>query len=227
MTEHNQIDVLKKIIEEQKIAISQISHEVRNPVTLINSSLQLIEKQHPEVRDFLFWEDTMRDMKYLLRLLEELSNYNNSEKMNPKLLDAGRWLTEVYSSLSSLSSESFRFSFRLPEDLPAFYADPIKLRQAISNLIRNGFEALEGDGEVTLSASADEQWMRIRIADTGCGIPEEYMDTLFQPFVTHKQDGTGLGLSITKRIIEAHKGKLLIETIPEKGTAFTILLPLA
>lgn len=227
MTEHNQIDVLKKIIEEQKIAISQISHEVRNPITLINSSLQLIEKQHPEVRDFLFWEDTMRDMKYLLRLLEELSNYNNSEKMNPKLLDAGRWLTEVYSSLSSLSSESFRFSFRLPEDLPAFYADPIKLRQAISNLIRNGFEALEGDGEVTLSASADEQWMRIRIADTGCGIPEEYMDTLFQPFVTHKQDGTGLGLSITKRIIEAHKGKLLIETIPEKGTAFTILLPLA
>ncbi|MGN0359961.1 MAG: sensor histidine kinase [Hominisplanchenecus sp.] len=227
MTEHNQIDVLKKIIEEQKIAISQISHEVRNPITLINSSLQLIEKQHPEVRDFLFWEDTMRDMKYLLRLLEELSNYNNSEKTNPKLLDAGRWLTEVYSSLSSLSSESFRFSFRLPEDLPAFYADPIKLRQAISNLIRNGFEALEGDGEVTLSASADEQWMRIRIADTGCGIPEEYMDTLFQPFVTHKQDGTGLGLSITKRIIEAHKGKLLIETIPEKGTAFTILLPLA
>lgn len=227
MTEHNQIDVLKKIIEEQKIAISQISHKVRNPITLINSSLQLIEKQHPEVRDFLFWEDTMRDMKYLLRLLEELSNYNNSEKTNPKLLDAGRWLTEVYSSLSSLSSESFRFSFRLPEDLPAFYADPIKLRQAISNLIRNGFEALEGDGEVTLSASADEQWMRIRIADTGCGIPEEYMDTLFQPFVTHKQDGTGLGLSITKRIIEAHKGKLLIETIPEKGTAFTILLPLA
>ena len=118
MTEHTQIDVLKKIIEEQKIAISQISHEVRNPITLINSSLQLIEKQHPEVRDFLFWEDTMRDMKYLLRLLEELSNYNNSEKTNPKLLDAGRWLTEVYSSLSSLSSESFRFSFRLPEDLP-------------------------------------------------------------------------------------------------------------
>lgn len=227
MTEQNQIEALKKIIEEQKIAISQISHEVRNPVTLINSSLQLIEKQHPEVRDFLFWEDTMRDMKYLLRLLDELSNYNNSEKLNPKLLDAGRWLTEVYSSLSSLSSESFRFSFRLPEDLPAFYADPIKLRQAISNLIRNGFEALEGNGEVTLSASADEQWMRIRIADTGCGIPEEYMDTLFQPFVTHKQDGTGLGLSITKRIIEAHKGKLLIETTPGKGTAFTILLPLA
>lgn len=227
MTEQNQIEALKKIIEEQKIAISQISHEVRNPVTLINSSLQLIEKQHPEVRDFLFWEDTIRDMKYLLRLLDELSNYNNSEKLNPKLLDAGRWLTEVYSSLSSLSSESFRFSFRLPEDLPAFYADPIKLRQAISNLIRNGFEALEGDGEVTLSASADEQWMRIRIADTGCGIPEEYMDTLFQPFVTHKQDGTGLGLSITKRIIEAHKGKLLIETTPGKGTAFTILLPLA
>ena len=227
MTEQNQIEALKKIIEEQKIAISQISHEVRNPVTLINSSLQLIEKQHPEVRDFLFWEDTMRDMKYLLRLLDELSNYNNSEKLNPKLLDAGRWLTEVYSSLSSLSSESFRFSFRLPEDLPAFYADPIKLRQAISNLIRNGFEALEGNGGVTLSASADEQWMRIRIADTGCGIPEEYMDTLFQPFVTHKQDGTGLGLSITKRIIEAHKGKLLIETTPGKGTAFTILLPLA
>ncbi len=226
MSEQHQLEALKKIIEEQKVAISQISHEIRNPVTLINSSLHLIQKQHPEVRDFPFWNNTMQDLAYLLRLLDEVSHYNNGMTLHPEFLDTSQWLTEITSVYHHAVSAPFRFSSHIPQNLPCLHADPVKLRQAVSNLIRNGFESLKEEGEVTLDASADDQHLILCITDTGCGIPQEYIDTLFLPFVTHKSDGTGLGLSITRRIVEAHGGTIRLDTTPGKGTSFTILLPL-
>lgn len=193
---------------------------------MINGSLNLIEKQHPEVRDFAFWNDVRRDMTHLLNLLEDVSHYNNSMLLHLELLNTSHWLKEVTASLNFLLPKPFHYSSHIPQDLPEIHADSTKLRQALHNLIRNGFESLEGDGTVSLAASADGRYLSIRISDTGCGIPAEYIDSLFQPFTTHKPNGTGLGLAITKRIIEAHHGQLLLETEPGTGTCFTILLPL-
>lgn len=226
MSENPETEALKKIIEEQKFAISQISHEIRNPVTLINSSLKLIEKQHPEVKSFAYWKDTMQDMEYLLCLLDEVSSFNNSMLLKQESLNTSQWLTDFASSLFCMIPHSVRFSFHIPPLLPPLTADPVKLRRALSNLLRNGFEALEKEGEVSLSASVDGQSLSLCVSDTGCGIPEEYMDTLYQPFVTHKAGGTGLGLPITKRIVEAHGGSLSLKTSPGAGTSFTIRLPL-
>lgn len=225
MSEAEQIERLKRIIEEQKITISQISHEVRNPVTVINSSLQLIEKKCPAIREYPLWQDTMRDMKYLLRLLDEVSSYNNSTLLRKEVLDTSTWLSGFLSSLSRTVPTPFSLSWQVPPALPAICADPLKLRRALENLLRNGFEALEDQGEVSFLAEAKKDALCLRISDTGCGIPQERLDTLYQPFVTHKPDGTGLGLSITKRIIEAHRGTLSLETVPGRGTTFTVLLP--
>ncbi len=225
MSEAEQIERLKRIIEEQKITISQISHEVRNPVTVINSSLQLIEKKCPAIREYPLWQDTMRDMKYLLRLLDEVSSYNNSTLLRKEVLDTSTWLSGFLSSLSRTVPAPFSLSWQVPPALPAICADPLKLRRALENLLRNGFEALEDQGEVSFLAEAKKDALCLRISDTGCGIPQERLDTLYQPFVTHKPDGTGLGLSITKRIIEAHRGTLSLETVPGRGTTFTVLLP--
>lgn len=226
MSENSQIESLSKIIEEQKFAISQISHEVRNPVTLINSSLKLIEKQHPEVQSFKYWKDMMQDMEYLLCLLDDVSNFNNSMLLKREPLNTSQWLTDFASSLFCIVPDSVHFSFHIPPLLPPVTADPVKLRRALSNLLRNGFEALEKKGEVLLTASADSQYLSLSVSDTGCGIPDEYLDTLYQPFVTHKAGGTGLGLSITKRIVEAHGGSLSLKTVPGAGTSFTMCLPL-
>ena len=165
-------------------------------------------------------------MTHLLNLLEDVSHYNNSMLLHLELLNTSHWLKEVTASLNFLLPKPFHYSSHIPQDLPEIHADSTKLRQALHNLIRNGFESLEGDGTVSLAASADGRYLSIRISDTGCGIPAEYIDSLFQPFTTHKPNGTGLGLAITKRIIEAHHGQLLLETEPGTGTCFTILLPL-
>ena len=102
MPESSQIESLKKTIEEQKFAISQISHEIRNPVTLINSSLKLIEKQHPEVQSFAYWKDMMQDMEYLLCLLDEVSSFNNSMLLKRERINTSQWLTDFASSAMDL-----------------------------------------------------------------------------------------------------------------------------
>ncbi len=217
---------LKQTISEQKLAISQISHEIRNPVTLIHSSLQLIEKEHPEVCDFAFWKETMQDMQYLIRLLEEVSHYNNGGTLHIEAIPLNQWLQDILRTPCCFASKNQQLICNLAPDLPVLMADAVKLRQAISNLLRNAFESLEGDGVVTFTAAVSEKTLILKIADTGCGIPSIYLDTLFHPFVTHKKSGTGLGLPISKRIIEAHGGTLTLESTEGQGTVFTIHLPL-
>ena len=78
---------IQKLKEEHHLALSRISHEIRNPVTLINSSMQLIEAEHPEVLSFDLWDDMKKDMLFLRRLLDELSGYNNGEKIRPEALE--------------------------------------------------------------------------------------------------------------------------------------------
>lgn len=225
MSELTDINYLKSLIEEQRMAISQISHEVRNPVALIHSSLQIIEKEHPEVCTFAFWEEVCSDMRYLVQLLEELSSYNNGETLRPEPLAAVTWLNALAHGAELIVPDKCRLFAKIDPELPDFYVDPVKLRQALTNLLCNAFEALEDGGDVYFTVSADSSCIKIEIRDTGCGIPNEYMADLFTPFVTHKSSGTGLGLAITKRIIDAHGGTILVDSRVGQGTAFVLLLP--
>lgn len=82
-------------------------------------------------------------------------------------------------------------------------------------------------GELRITTETKNGWLKIKIEDTGCGMTKEQLDHIFEPFYTTKEGGTGLGLAITKRIIEDHKGKIQVTSIPDKGSTFEIMLPLA
>ena len=102
---------IQKLKEEHHLALSRISHEIRNPVTLINSSMQLIEAEHPEVLSFDLWDDMKKDMLFLRRLLDELSGYNNGEKIHPEALELSSFLREIASNARLLSPDpNIRFS---------------------------------------------------------------------------------------------------------------------
>ena len=225
--EHEDARILFEALKtEQNLTISQFSHEIRNPVTMINSYLQLIEKEHPEVISFSFWKEVMEDMKYLRQLLEKLSTYNNSETLNLSRIHTESWLNGIAASTSAaISMKPYLFSWNPQTPLPDINGDPVKLRQALTNLLRNGFEALPEHGEVRMAAKACGTMLQITVWDNGCGISSEYMEDLFHPFITHKKNGTGLGLAITKRIIESHQGQLTVTSELNKGTHFTLLLP--
>jgi signal transduction histidine kinase len=116
-----------------------------------------------------------------------------------------------------------------------FRVDPNKMKQVLINFVLNGAESMDAAGTVTLRSRLDKQVLNgrhvtavvIDVADTGKGIPPEVQKRLFDPFFTTKEAGTGLGLPIAARIVEKHGGVIQYQTHPNRGTTFSIVLPLA
>ena len=207
--------------------LSKISHEIRNPLALVYSTLQLIESQHPETKDFKYWPELRGDIEYMIQLLQEFSSFTNGERLHKTEFASYDFLGKICLSFAaSLADDRITFSSTLPEYLPALSADKVKLHEVILNLLKNAKEAITEQGFIKLHAYVENNHLHILISDTGCGIPEEYFESLFDPFVTYKSGGTGLGLAVSKRIVETHGGNLHVESVVGNGTTFTITLPL-
>jgi signal transduction histidine kinase len=114
-------------------------------------------------------------------------------------------------------------------EVPEIECSPSQINQVFLNIITNAAQAIEDYGEIVITTRLhDERHVAIRIADTGCGIPEENFAKIRDPFFTTKEvgTGTGLGLSIVDEIIRSHGGDLLVESKVGKGSAFTVILPI-
>jgi len=112
-------------------------------------------------------------------------------------------------------------------DLPAIAIDRDQLYRALLNILLNAVQAMEGGGslQITTQYQDDKRRIAILIRDSGAGMTEEKAAQIFEPFFTDKNKGTGLGLAITRNIIESHGGEILVESMPQEGTCFTICLP--
>lgn len=220
--------VCELLHKEQQLQLSMVSHEIRNPVTLINSFLQLIGAAHPEVKEHPHWEDVMYNIHFLRFLLTQLSDYNNSRKLNRTEINIYRMLQSFINSVrTSLSDQNIQITFQKNGPVPPFLLDREKMTQVFLNLFRNAAEALgENGGEIKVTLTSDCETVTVSIRDNGPGIPEEYLPTLFDFFVTHKKEGTGLGLAICKNIVEAHNGTIKAISTPGEGAEFVIELPI-
>lgn len=219
-------EVIQKLLDSHQYTISKISHEIRNPLALVYSTLQLIESQHPEAKGFKHWSEMREDIEFMISLLQELSSYNNGERLHIEKISSYDFLGRICLSFAASCEESgIAFSSQLPSNLPEIEGDRIKLKEVILNLLKNAKEAVSLNGEISLKASFQNQHLNIRISDNGCGIPAEHMETLFDAFVTYKPEGTGLGLAIAKKTLLAHGGDITVESVLSEGTCFTISLP--
>lgn len=221
--------IISQLLENHHTTVSTIAHEIRNPLTLVSSSLQVMEIQHPEVKQYSHWKQTMEDVEFMCSLLNELSTFNNGSTLHHSVFSIEKLLKNIAVSFAiSLDSEdsSIEFSSSIPSRLGSYTGDKVKLEEVVLNLLRNAKDAVDENGTITLSADRKKDMLIILCKDNGCGIPADKIDTIFTPFVTSKEDGTGLGLSLSKRIIEAHNGTISVDSIPKKGTTFTIKLPI-
>lgn len=213
--------------EQHRFTLSRISHEIRNPVTLINSFLQLIEVQHPEVIEFEYWNQIQENMIFLKGLLNEISDFNRSGTIHKEPLNLYRMLERIVDDATPLLKEqNIKISLEKKSPLPPVAVDPMKVKQVILNLIRNSAEAIGQNGSICLSVSLNDLAVLVTVADDGPGIPNEYISTLFDPFITHKKEGTGLGLSITKNVMTAHNGTVSVHSQAGKGTVFELRFPI-
>ena len=223
--------IVSQLLENHQTIVSMISHEIRNPLTLVSSALQIIEIQHPEVINFHGWSQAIEDIEFMCNLLNELSDFNNGSTLHHSVFSLEKLLKNIAvsfaMSLDSINS-NIEFTSKISLNSYNYTGDKIKFEEVILNLLRNAKDAVmeQSYRMIRLTADRIDDRIVIRCKDNGCGIPEDLQKTIFEPFITHKPGGTGLGLAVSKRIIEAHKGTLSFESKKGPGTTFTVSLPI-
>lgn len=214
--------------QEFHFTLSKFSHEIRNPLALISSELQMMAGSHPEVRDFSEWNDILDNIDHIRCLLDELSGYQNAERLYPTETDFILCLGSILNSFRpALDYLGITLKTCIPRSHPPLNLDQTKIRQAFLNLLRNAQESIQNPhtGVIQVTASAVPGGFSVSVRDNGCGMTASQMEKIFCPFVTYKPGGTGLGLAVTRQIIEAHHGTLTVTSTPGKGSCFTVFLP--
>lgn len=206
--------------------LNKIAHELRNPLTTLYSTVQLIEFQHPEVKNFKYWSNLNSDIEYIEQLIKRFSDFAKSETLVTSSFSLFALLEQVSLSFAAMISQSdVVFTSKIDPSIHKITGDKTKLQQVFVNLLKNAYEAALPNHTVNLEAYSVENTVVIKISDTGCGIPCELLPTIFNPFVTYKKDGTGLGLSICQQIVKAHGGIISVESVVDEGTCFWVFLP--
>lgn len=229
--------IIRQITEENKYLLSKTSHEMRNMLTLIGSSLQLMEKRNPEVQEFKYWNQIMQDLDTTSQLLVELSGYNESRDL---IMQKGDLAKLIMNTIASFQSECLNRGILLKESIneetleytKEYIFDHLRLKQALVNLIKNAMEACDDGDTITVSMNLGEKHgsngqssIIICISDTGTPIDQENLSTIFEPYYTTKESGTGLGLAIVRSIILRHGGDIQVNSTGEV-TSFLFELPL-
>ena len=213
--------------QELEFFLSKFSHELRNPLTSVYSTLQLIQTQHPEVKDYKYWSNLIGDIEYMNELLEELSDYSKSERLSLSSFSLHTLLSQVSLSFAvSIADSDVEYTSKISGSLPQITGDKTKLQEVFLNLLKNAYEATLPNKSIYLDASHNDKEVCITIKDTGCGIAKEQLPTIFDPFVTYKKEGTGLGLAICDHIVKAHGGSITVESEIHCGTTFRVTLPI-
>jgi two-component system sensor histidine kinase HydH len=226
--------IVSQLLENHQTIVSMISHEIRNPLTLVSSALQIIEIQHSEVINFHGWSQAIEDIEFMCNLLNELSDFNNGSTLHHSVFSLEKLLKNIAvsfaMSLDSINS-NIEFTSKISLNSDNYTGDKIKFEEVILNLLQNAKDAVsektftDSKGSIFLCAEKISDSIVISCTDNGCGISDDIVNTIFDPFVTYKTNGTGLGLALSKKIIEAHGGTLIVTSSDETGTVFTITLP--
>ena len=207
--------------------ISKFAHELRNPMTSLYSSIQFIEYEHPEVKDFKFWSNINDDIEYMNRLISDLSEYSKSETLHTSTFSLRALLEKVSLSFAAMIADSdVEYTSKIAPSINQITGDKTKLQEVFLNLLKNAYDASLPDKSIYLKATSTKDEILIHIKDTGCGMSEEQLKTIFEPFVTYKEQGTGLGLPICKQIVELHQGTISVSSKVNAGTTILIKLPL-
>lgn len=210
---------------------ASIAHEFNNLLTpIMGYSMMALEKLSPEDEELydsiVEIYESSRKAKTLVSRLSDLSRRNSDicfQSVSPDEL-----IRKTLDTVAPAQKEDVEVKLNLNCWEQRIFANEIQITQLLLNLILNAFHAMEAEGGVlTISSDYDEKSIRIRVEDTGCGIPSDIQEKIFEPFFTTKDSGrgTGLGLAIAAQVVEDHHGSIGVESTPGAGTVFTVTLP--
>ncbi|MEA3549942.1 sensor histidine kinase [Pseudarthrobacter sp. C1] len=215
--------------------VTNVSHEFKSPLNSIIGNIDLVlddagAELPPQVAQRLLV--VQRNAERLVALVSDLTaTASTALNVHPKRTDLA---SLVETSLGSAQAQAERAHIQLRADVPSplwAYADPLRIGQALDNLVSNAIKYSPDGGTVSVSASFSEEWVRLSVSDTGMGMSREDTARVFKRFFRTESArkaaiaGAGLGLSITKMIVEGHGGSITCESGQGKGSTFTLTLP--
>lgn len=202
-----------------------IAHEIRNPLTSINGFMKLMRSSNRNT-DYYYdiIESELKRIELIVNELLVLSKPQAKHVSKPvnvlPILDQVITLMKVQSALKDIE-----IVFDTDDTSLWIIGEINQLKQVFINLLKNGMDAMEAGGTITVTTYSNEQEVLISVRDEGSGMTAEQVQRLGQPFYTTKETGTGLGFMITQNIIHNHRGSIQIESTPNQGTIFTVKLP--
>ncbi len=226
-----------ELVQSEKLALigkmsSAIAHELRNPLVPIGGFARLIYKRVEEESPFKkYAEIIIREIDRLEELLHDFLGFTKDIKLVLQPVN----LNDIIDELLILYHDTFtekgiKIDTQLSTEIPLTPLDPSQIKQALINIINNSIQAMPGGGTLTIESRLKEKegklYAWVCIGDTGVGIPESAMKSIFEPFYTTKIHGLGLGLPVTKGIVESHGGGIEVESAEGRGATFIITLPL-
>jgi PAS domain S-box-containing protein len=230
---------LQETMEMKSQFISTVSHELRTPMTAMREAViivldEIAGKLNEDQKHFL--DIAKRNIDRLSRLIDDVLDFQklNAGKMKFRMQanDIAAAVQEAYATMQPHAAKSrVSLAVEVEPHLPAALYDSDRIMQALTNLISNAIKFTPPGGRVLVSAHRREQQLVIQVGDTGYGIPKEDLPKLFtQFFRVHRPGkeikGTGLGLAIVSKIVAGHGGRIEVESELDKGTTFTVFLPL-
>jgi len=222
--------------------LANVSHELRAPLnTILGFTGSALASSAPgagalpaDLSNDL--QHIYRSAEHLLRVINDLLDLSRAEidelDLHLEFVESRSFLEEVFHSIADTVSpqSDVVWSLQLPERLPVIQGDPVRLRQILLNLLSNAQKFTE-KGEIFLGAEVLPPHLHIWVQDTGIGIPPDWQQRIFEPFITaehirRRMEGIGLGLSITRRLVALHRGSMTLESQQGQGSTFHIYLPL-
>jgi signal transduction histidine kinase len=207
---------------------AEVAHEIRNPLTVMKMLFHSLDLKFPAAdprgRDA---EVVAEKMDQLNRIVDRLLTYARSTEPKLEAVDVNELLDDVLLlTRRKLQHQKIECRTELAAELPRIRADRGQIEQACLNLILNAVEAMPDGGTLTLRTAAKPSFVQLTFTDTGQGMTKQQQQRLFEPFLTTKQSGTGLGLAIVQKIVvDAHRGRIELDSAPGRGTTFRVLLP--
>ncbi len=231
---NHMLDRLALSFDLQRQFAGNAAHELRTPLAMMQTKLELFAEEHPDAHAetaelVQFQIDQVDRLTALVRTLLEMSNLQSVSRSDE--IELSPLVDEILTDLTTLAEQKNITLHQNCEDVHMTGSDTLIYR-LLFNLIENAIKYNHPGGSVTVSIRNENHQALLHVADTGCGIPEEYRESIFQPFFrvdksrSRQMGGVGLGLALVKEIAVLHGGNVCVESSSEAGTTFAVNLPL-
>ncbi len=213
---------------------AMVGHDLRNPLQVIymlesrlsraSISLKKNGDIEPIIEELELIKTNLSEQTgYMNKIVSDLQDFSKSIALQTQEVDMEAMVVDVLETLKMPENVEISIDFELGSRL--FYIDGDYFRRVIINLLTNAIQAMPDGGKLSVKGEMRYEKKSMTISDTGTGISEENMKKLFTPLFTTKAKGTGLGLAVCKRIVDAHKGIISVESVEGQGTSFKIIIP--